>query len=65
MIILMHLESGKGARALGALPLMSTYINKKSYMERKEKQVLKTILAATAIGKNNLLLKCIGEKSYP
>lgn len=35
---------------------MNTYINKKPYMERKEKQVLKTILATTAIGKNNLLL---------
>lgn len=55
-IILIHLESGKGARALGALSLMNTYINKKPYMERKEKQVLKTILATTAIGKNNLLL---------
>lgn len=56
MIILTHLESAKGATALGVLSLMSTYINRKPYMERKEKQVLKAILVSTVIGKNNLLL---------
>lgn len=33
-------KSAKGGRALGTLSIMSIYINKKSCMKRKEKQVL-------------------------